>query len=494
MKKTLLKSVVPMCAAASCMTTMQTASAATASATAPQPSGFEQWAKDVKNPTDWLTWGMDLRVRNEYYNNDASLSDKQNYHEQDYFRFRARIWAGISPLTNLTANIRLTAEPRDWMNPRVAVFRDDGGRTGMQWNYGIVDLANIKWSSVLGQPVTVTAGRQEVMLGENKAWWLVCDGTPMDGSWTYFMDSARVTWDIKDAKTKIDVVGIAQSAFADSWFPVLNNPHNYPNNSRIALTEQHESGGIVYLQNNSIENLQIDGYFIYKGDNKAVANGDDADIYTLGGRLSGVLQDHWQYSADGAYQFGSKSDTTVGTAYRDGIGRRTISAFGVNSKFGYLFKDKFNNQASLIYEGLSGDDPNSKGTDEMFDILWGRYPRWSDLYVFGYTKETGGRPAQMNNLHRIGANWTLNPIKNMTLSTTYSALFAMENTPTRNIDQTVFSNNGNFRGHYIQSILRHQFNSHLSALLQGEVLWQGNYYTRENQMDSFIRAEVNLTF
>ena len=32
------------------------------------------------------------------------------------------------------------------------------------------------------------------------------------------------------------------------------------------LTEQNEQGVIVYLSNKSLKNAQIDGYFIYKGD------------------------------------------------------------------------------------------------------------------------------------------------------------------------------------------------------------------------------------
>jgi len=45
------------------------------------------------------------------------------------------------------------------------------------------------------------------------------------------------------------------------------------------LTEQNEQGVILYLSNKSVENVQIDGYFIYKRDAKELANGDNADIY-----------------------------------------------------------------------------------------------------------------------------------------------------------------------------------------------------------------------
>ena len=70
----------------------------------------------------------------------------------------------------------------------------------------------------------------------------------------------------------------------------------------------------------------------------------------------------------------------------------------------------------------------------------------------------------------------MNPIKDMDFSLSYFALFADQNTPTRPLNQafgfpaaaTPFSNNGNFRGHYLQSIIKYKFTKHLSGLLLGE--------------------------
>ena len=46
-----------------------------AAAKAPPPSAFDQWADGIKKPTDWLTWGADFRLRDEYLPNSVSLSD-----------------------------------------------------------------------------------------------------------------------------------------------------------------------------------------------------------------------------------------------------------------------------------------------------------------------------------------------------------------------------------------------------------------------------------
>jgi hypothetical protein len=182
---------------------------------------------------------------------------------------------------------------------------------------------------------------------------------------------------------------------------------------------------------------------------------------------------------------------------------RNLSAYGGNLRLTYLFKDFLNNQVSLVGEFLSGDDPATTGQDEMFDILWGRYPRWSDLYVFGFSYETGGRSAQMNNLGRVGPSWSMNPIKGMTFSAMYNELFAPQEVPTRRVDPyriypTVpsvpqFSFEGNSRGHFVQASLKQQFSKHMSGTLLGEFVWQGDYYAAGDLM-TFLRAELMFNF
>ncbi len=61
----------------------------------------------------------------------------------------------------------------------------------------------------LDLPATVTVGRQDIFLGDG---WLVGDGTPNDGSFTFFLDAARLTVDLKDQHTTIDAIGLIQYA------------------------------------------------------------------------------------------------------------------------------------------------------------------------------------------------------------------------------------------------------------------------------------------
>ena len=431
----------------------------------------------IKQPFDWLKWGLDVRYRNEYFNNAQTLDSRAAYHEQEYFRYRGRLWTAITPLTDLSLNVRLTTEPRTWFNR--ASYTPFRGRRGTDWTYGIFDTLNVQWRNALSLPATLTVGRQDIALGDG---WLVLEGTPGDGSTTTFLDSARLTCELKDQHTTIEVIGIAQSAQDDNWLPTLNNQ------DRI-LVEQNERGAILNVENKSIAAANLCGYFIYKHDERVTSGGDSADIYTLGGRVSGLLDEHWKYSVEGAYQFGEKQDLnikypSVSTAYRD------IDAYGANSRLTCLFKDRFNQQAYFCYEVLSGDNPNT-GRDEMFDILWGRWPRWSEMYnIYGYVGET--RVGQTANLHRFGPGYTITPMKNLDFIANYNLLFADTAKPTRAANAAEF-NGGNFRGHYLQAILKYKFNRYLSGHLWGEFIFPGDYYANHELM-SFLRAEMTMTF
>ena len=404
--------------------TTPSAQAATGAPPTPSLSPTEQTLYDIKNPFSWLNWGADLRIRNEYFNNALSLTSDPaqsplfaHYHSQDYFRIRGRVWTSITPVKDLSLNTRLAAEPREFLEPSTMDTYYD--KSGMQWRYGIFDSMNVQWKQPLSMPATLTVGRQDIFLGDG---WLVGDGTPEDGSFTYFLDSARFTYNLEEQKTTVDAIGIIQYGRPDAWLPTIGPSTSQGGNPEpYLLTDQNEKGAILWIANKSIPQANLDGYFIYKHDtrlnNEPTATfGDNGDIYTFGGRISGLLEDHWKYSVEGAYQFGRKQDPELNgqtgtnpllSESAQTTGYRNLNAFGINSKFSYLFKDDWNDQLSLSVEYLSGDKPNT-GNDEMFDVLWGRWPRWSEMYnIYSYVQET--RVGQTANLYPPGPDLDRKP-------------------------------------------------------------------------------------
>lgn len=441
------------------------------------------WVQEVKNPTDWLTWGADLRLRNEYLGNAATGTQNALTHERDYFRFRGRIYATIKPVEKLSLNVRVSAEPRQWMKGGRQARPDPWSGNHMDWTEGIIDNLNVKITEPFDLPVSLTLGRQDIFFGDPLDWWLVADATPLDGSRTFFFDAARLTLNLKEQKTTVDLVYIDQSAMNDRWLPPIRHLEK-------PLIDQDERGFIAYLSNKSIEKMQIDAYFMYKNDNRNYKIADrgllpgffsnDGDLYTFGGKLSGMLTPHWKYMVEGAYQVGRIDRGNTGIA-------KDVDAFGARARLAYLFKDKMNSQVRFNWEYISGDDPNTVDEYEGFDLLWGRWPRWSELYIYTYAPEV--RAADNGNVHRFGPGFEFTPVKNLTFNADYNALFAAQSWSTGRFPIST----GDFRGHYLQTVLKYKFNQHLSGHLWGEYIWAGDFYATRDLL-LFLRAEILLTF
>ena len=106
-----------------------------------------------------------------------------------------------------------------------------------------------------------------------------------------------------------------QYARPDAWLPTLG-AFGGPGERQVVtalLTDQNEKGAILWIANKSLDYANFDGYFIYKHDTPlqqppAPAFGDNARHLHGGRACLGVVQDHWKYSVEGAYQFGRKQD------------------------------------------------------------------------------------------------------------------------------------------------------------------------------------------
>lgn len=451
------------------------------------PTAIDELLRQLKQPTPWLCWGADFRARNEYYNNIVTLA-ATSLHEQDVFRLRWRVWAAITAAPNLTLNARLAAEARYWERPAfVGAFKT---RTGWEQRFGLFDTFAVKWTHPGPVPVTLTVGRQDIMLGDAYDWWLVMDGTPGDGSWTTYFDAARLTVEAPSIRTKFDVIGLVQNPPPDFAVPTIGRSTDYP------VTDQKEKGAILYASNRSLPNVQVDGYFIAKHDQQQTCtvagvsrlSGDNAEIFTVGSKVTGTPGAHLRYSIEGAYQFGRKQDRVSGL-----FAQRDLRAYGGKGRLSYAFNDSWNQQLSVNGELLSGDDPGTRDTDEMFDNLWGRWPLWSEMYIYSVIYETGGRVAQMNNLARLGVAWSCVPLKGTSLSLAYNSLYAPESTPTRAVLPALFSHRGHFRGHHVQAVVKRQFSKYLSGHLWAEWIWQGDYYA-QRELLTFLRAELAIGF
>jgi len=404
--------------------------------------------------TPWLKMGMDFRFRHIYQDNRRLRKDDATG-DRNWQRYRGRLWASVTPIENLEFNIRLAAEPRyffkpDSMDPQY--IRDEA----------LFDQFNIKWTRPGNLPVTVTTGRQDMRLGDG---WLITRGTPRDGSRTNFFDAIRTTLHFEQAKTDLDLIYLRNHANS-SWF--IRPFHDRD----LDLSEQDETGVIVYGSNKSLSGATIDGYFIYKHDDRVAADGNNADIYTFGGRIDAALSEKWKATAEIAPQFGRKNGVN-------------IDALGANAKLSYHLKDKLNNCLRMAYEYRSGDSRR----DGAFDILWGRWAQWSDAFI-GHIDTIEGQSHRAANIHRVNFGWSFDPTEKTTVLADYHLLFADRNTFSGTAG---FSQSGPFRGHLLTALLKYKFSHHLSGHLKGEVFFPGNYYDHTRN-DPAVYIQYELVF
>jgi hypothetical protein len=472
------------------------------------------WAK-FHNPTPWLSMGLDERFRVEAGQNWKTLNGQTDHgtvanpdHLYLYERYRTRWWANWVLGENVTFNTRLVWETRTWQYPEAGKWYTNPRHTGGQnpylteWNpdEALFDWFNVNVKNIAGLPLSATVGRQDMIFGVG---WLVLDASPLDGSRTIGMfDAIRLTYNWADAHTKIDAVYANNAPQSDRWLKPINDQAR-------GLMEQYEEAVILYLTNTSFKPVQLEGYFIYKQDsplaqgetltNFSPLTAEAGEVYTFGAAISGTHAEHWKYRAEGAFQTGRKAGDLPPTApdgdpipnYSPYGHTEDLRAFGTLDTLEYQFKDARNSATHITYEYDSGDNPDTN-RDERFDLLWGRWPRWSELLLITYTSET--RVGDMTNLHRLNVGHRFDLSKQWQLAGDYHALWADENSGAISPSLHV-ANHHKFRGSLLVTSLKYKFNDQLSGYGWFEYFVPGEYYVSPSDDNAwFFRFNLEYIF
>lgn len=437
----------------------------------PKEAFSDEWFEETKQPVDWFKWGADQRIRGIWDKNLTTV-DEGAGDERFWQRYRTRLWGTITPFEDLDINLGLAWEWRNYCRPK-------GPRRDTDMDEVVFETVNVSWKKAFGLPLTITVGRQNI-LGINKNRWLIFEGTPLDGSRTIYMDAARFTYEMEEANTTIDAIYVDNSHESDRWLVPINDRDKQ-------VIEHDERGGIIYVSNKSLPNTSIDGYFIVKHDmGSELFPTSDRTTYTVGARVAGFLDEpkQWEYDVQYAQQWGHQE------------GQGNICAGGALAKLSYSFQDDWKSKLRWGYEYRSGDDP-STGHKESFDVLWGRYPQWSNIYEGYLDTFEGTRPAYAANLHRIRMGYVFSPCgrEDMSISTDYHLLLADQNTygATGNLKNGVrtVTKSGCVRGHLVTALWKWDINKHISTHLIGEVLFPGDYYTdAKNEPVFFTRYQI----
>ena len=462
------------------------ASSVVAQGAAPPPepasSAWGQFWGTFHHPTPWLQMGLDYRFRTIYAENIDTLNKGSDHNRFDFQRYRTRWTTKWLLGEDVSFNTRLTWEFRTW---------DDPPRKpqDVDFDEALFDNFYVTAKNLFGLPLTATIGRQDMLMAFGVG-WLVMDGTPLDGSRTFFLDAARFTFDWAEQNTKLDLAYVDHGVESDRWLKPISDENR-------ALTAADERGLILYLTNKSMARTQLEGFFMYKNDNPANTTSVEelpphwtrkAEIFTFGGAIAGTPTEHWKYRIEGAIQTGEKSDITPNFSTGE---MQDLQAYGALANLEYSFKDSLDNSLHVGGEYASGDDPDTR-RNEQFDLLWAKWPRWSELYIYTYTEET--MIADCTNLIRLNVGHKFQPHKNWRISTDYHALWADETgAPWRG--RLTLDDDSNFRGHLFTCWANYTFGKQLKGHLLGEYFFPGDYYEKVNNDEAlWLRFNLEYTF
>jgi len=376
------------------------------------------------------------RFRFEAWDNAVSLDDGAN-DANAYSRNRTTLGLSWKPLKNLEVLGKVTNEFRVYLAPKSQAFG---------WNEIFVDNLFIKWTSAGRIPITVTAGRQDLNLGEG---FVIADGTPGDGSRSYYFNALRVDAGLAKGHTLTAFAHATEPT--DRYLPVINKAPR-------ALAEQPERALALYYAG-AFGGTRIDAYAVRKTTEATEAWPVPVRTNTFGARAVAPLAKKLILTAEGAYQTGALGDA----------GR---SAYGAIAHLDYDLAGALGFLKSFVLGGilLSGDDPATARV-EGWDPIFSRWPKWSESYIYTLTRES--RSAYWSNLSSLYA----------TLSFTFGErvdghVMVMPMGAERSQLEPGGFPGGT--GHGRGTLYRGRLNYKLSKYLTGRVIWEhldpGSYY------------------
>jgi hypothetical protein len=439
--------------------------------------------------------GAAVRVRQEIWDNIVTLGTSPtapgNY-DRNFFRVRTQAWGKIDVDKTFETYFRLTNELKYYTGP-YRLPQNAGVSTvyrAMEEDEIFVDNLYAEYKNIFGIPIDIKIGRQD-FLGEFGDGFLILDGTPGDGSRSYFFNAAKMK--IRPHQNHSVTLVLLRNSKTDIFMPVVHSSivqGNYFQDKRV-LNVSDESGFIVYSKNKFFDFLSIEPYYMWKSEDKFIVPGSSQvtprlNINTVGGRIE-AKPGNWTIKAELAHQFGT---------YSNGVDRK---ANGGQTSIAYAFKElPFKPELEVGYVYLSGDDPNTPGINETWDPLWSRAPMWNELCVYTLINETlaqgGAVTGYWTNMHMLRINTKLF-FSNMTnLALGYNYMLAPEKTNlTANTTLlNMFSNTGKNRGSLYQAMLNHAFSKKIDGFLQLEHFLPGDFYNSNARNATFFRWQLQV--
>ncbi len=393
------------------------------------------------------------RVRIETTNNATTL-DNDVGSGSGYVRNRTSVMLQAFPESRWEIAGKLTNELRYYFVPETK---------GMSWDEVFFDLLYVKCDSLTGRPISVTLGRQNISLGEG---FLVMDGGPLDGSRAAYFNAVNVKW--QTSPSGVLTLIYANQPDEDDWLPIIHDQEK-------ALIEQPEQALIVYYMS-KLKSTALHGYFMRKNISASGAK-RSANVNCLGSYVQAPLSSHLTVTGELAMQAGKRA----------GVDQRAFGGYTyAEYRTGWPVHFPKTLTLGLLY--LSGDDLGTK-KNEGWEPMFGRWPKWSDLYIYTLVRESG--VAYWTNLASVFAKTAIAVLPDVTFSFDLHHLMAPQKP---NPGLSFPGGKGRDRGNLFIGKITYQMNKNVSGHILWENLDPGNYYFDGADDCAWMRMEFVLKF
>ncbi len=407
------------------------------------------------------------RSRIVYWDNAISLSDTANA-ERAFTRHRTSAGVNIDTSPHLTFQVKLTNEFRLHSKPT---------QSGWEPNEIVFDQLYAKIVRPINLPLTLTIGRQNIILGEG---FVILEGHPLDGSRTIYFNAIRMDFDI--SKSSKLTTFYSKQRELDRELPRINDRHQY-------LTEQPEDAFCLYFTH-TFKPFTLEHYYIYKKLNNGALTDNSSDISTTGIRTFIPLSKVISITSEFAHQWGTTIDSTLPI-----IGVRRNHKRNAYAGYFYMtFKPRIPLEGiSLsIAPGMfyySGDNPWTHGWTG-WEPVFARWPKWSESYIYAQLNEQG--VAYWTNIQSFFLKTKVGLPSNSTLIVDYHHLRAPEKRKPR-FSSSIITGTSNKRGDLIITQIKMKYSDHWS----GHFLWEwfipDHFYQTGADRYNWIRFELMYT-
>jgi hypothetical protein len=409
-----------------------------------------------------IFWDSHIRLRHEFWNNQEDLNDDLD-DLYSFTRLKLYLGGGFRPSKNTEIYARFINESRYYGHKGTSdtINNDHLWRPERHYFEIVIGQLYFKWKNIANDHLDITLGRQNLHDKGFGNQWLIGDGTPLDGSKTFYYNSLRLTYRF-NKYTSIDLVGLA--SFAEDPMVLYSQAEKSVTN----ITD--EQGGWIWFKHRMNPKFPYHAYYIYKHENGGggFQRQETSNIHTFGFHIMPESEYLW-LDAQMAVQAGE-----YGQVSRSGIG--TI-LYG-----GYQYKGhKWSLKAGPWYMYLSGDNPATEKF-EAFNNLFGGYPNDDELYLNTWMRESG--TSMWTNINLYGAFLEYMPTPKYNIRLWYHLMRANQ------IVTGDFFGTRKNRGHMIMLKAMGEFGERFKAYYMFEYLWPGDFYF--NGADNAILSRINL--